>query len=105
MKTYKDFEKQYIGDSDIASLILVGYKEDELATEILKFGEDNSYYAYRVFGANVNIGSHYHKVAEFKKWMRVYDDCELVKEYHADKIIVYRAGEMGCIIQTINNYD
>lgn len=28
MKAYKDFEKQYIGSSDVASLIMVGYKKE-----------------------------------------------------------------------------
>ena len=35
MKTYKDFEKQYIGNSDVAALIMVGYKKgNEIVTEL-----------------------------------------------------------------------
>lgn len=29
MKSYKDFEKEFIGDSDIATLIMVGYDSKE----------------------------------------------------------------------------
>lgn len=102
MKTYKDFEKQYIGDSDIASLILAGYKEGEgFVTMPLHFGQDGSYSAYIVEG-EAEIGSHYEKRAEFDSWLKVYDDEELVKRFEGKKIIVYRAAEMGCIIQILN---
>lgn len=43
MKTYKEFEKQYIGDSDIACLILVGCGENGIKLRELHFGEDNSW--------------------------------------------------------------
>ena len=103
MKTYKDFEKQYIGDSDIASLILAGYVEGKgLDLKELHFGQDGSYSAYIVEGDEVEIGSHYNIVTEFNSWMKIYDDERLTKSFHADKIIVYRAMEMGCIIQLIN---
>lgn len=102
MKTYKDFEKQYIGSSDIASLILAGYKEGEgFITIPLQFGQDDSYNAYIVEG-EAEIGSHYEKRAEFNSWLKVYDDEELVKSFNGNKIIVYRAAEMGCIIQILN---
>ena len=101
MKTYKNFEKQYIGSSDIASLILAGYKDGEgFVTIPLHFGQDGSYSAYNAEG-EAEIGRHYHKVAEFDTWLKVYDDEELVKRFNAGKIIVYRAAEMGCIIQII----
>lgn len=100
MKNYKDFEKQYIGDSDIASLILAGCDNNGLSLKELHFGMDASYHAYIVEG-EVEIGSHYYKVAEFESWMKIYDDEGLVKKFNARKIIVYRAAEMGCIIQTI----
>ena len=103
MKAYKDFEKQYIGSSDIASLILAGYVEGKgLDLKELHFGQDASYSAYIVEGDDVEIGSQYNKVAEFNSWMKIYDDNELTKSFHADIIIVYRAAEMGCIIQLIN---
>lgn len=100
MKSYKDFEKQYIGSSDIASLILVGCDKNRLSLKELHFGQDASYQAYIVEG-KAEIGSHYHKVAEFESWMKIYDDEELVKQFIGKNIIVYRAAEMGCIIQII----
>ena len=103
MKTYKDFEKQFIGCSDIASLILAGYVEGKgMNLKELHFGQDASYSAYIVEGNDVEIGSHYNKVAEFNSWMKIYDDEELTKSFHADRIIVYRAMEMGCVIQLIH---
>ena len=102
MKTYKEFEKQYIGSSDCANLILAGYVEGKgLDLKELHFGQDGAYSAYIVEGDDVEIGSHYSKVAEFTSWMKIYDDEELIKTFHADSIIVYRAAEMGCIIQLI----
>lgn len=100
MKTYKDFEKQYIGDSDVASLILVGCGKNGLNLKELHFGQDASYHAYIVEG-EAEIGSHYYKVAEFESWMKIYDDEGLVKRFNGKQIIVYRAAEMGCIIQII----
>lgn len=102
MKTYKDFEKQYIGSSDIASLILAGYRKGEgFVTIPLHFGQDNSYSAYIVKGES-EIGSHYEKRAEFNSWLKIYDDEGLVSKFCGNKIIVYRAAEMGCIIQILN---
>ena len=103
MKTYKEFVKQYIGSSDIASLILAGYvKEKGLDLKELHFGQDDSYSAYIVEGDDVEIGSHYSKVAEFNTWLKIYDDNELTKSFYADRIVVYRAAEMGCVIQLIH---
>jgi len=98
-KSYKDYPKSHIGSSDISSLILAGYVPDKgMVPQRLDFGEDGDYAAYVVTDKNVGIGAHYRKVAEFENWMNVYDDYGLVKEVKADKIIVYRAGERGCII-------
>lgn len=106
MKKYKDYGKEYIGYSDIASLILAGYdKERGLLLKELHFGCDGSYNAYIVNDKNVEIGSHYNKVAEYDSQMKIYDDQELTKVFKADKIIVYRAAEMGCIIQLVNNME
>ena len=100
MKNYKDFEKQYIGYSNIASLILVGCDKTGLSLKELHFGQDGSYAAYIVEG-EAEIGSYYHKIAEFYTWLKIYDDEGLVKKFNARKIVVYRAAEMGCIIQII----
>ena len=103
MKDYKDFEKKYIGTSDIAALVLIGIsKEGGVNPQMLHFGKDGSYSAYIVEGDDdVEIGEHYHKVAEFKNWLSIYDDNDLTMKLYADKIIIYRAREMGCIIQVI----
>lgn len=100
-KSYKDFEKEYIGSSDIASLILAGHSRWGLKLHDLHFGIDDSYQAYIVNG-ECEIGEHYRFEAEFYTWLNIYDDDELVKEFRADIIRVYRAGEHGCIIQLLN---
>lgn len=103
MKTYKEFREAYIGSSDIASLVMVGYvKGKGVYPEMLHFGIDNSYSAYIVTEENVTIGAHYQKVAEFNSRLKIYDDEGLAGSFKAEKIIVYRAGMMGCIIQLIN---
>lgn len=101
-KNYKDFDQKWIGESDIATLILVGGSSEGLKVEQLHFGIDNYYDAYMV-NENISIPSHYEKVAEFKYWMKIYDDNGLNETIKADNIIVYRAGEMGCVIQNYNN--
>lgn len=101
MKNYKEFEQQFIGDSDIATLILVGCRGEEgLKTEQLHFGEDGSYRAY-IVDADTEIGSHYKKIAAFNYWLKIYDDDGLTYDVNADEINIYRAGEYGCIIQVI----
>lgn len=102
MKSYKDFSKWYIGISDVATLIMAGFKEREgFVVKPLPFGQDDNYHAYIVKG-EAEIGKHYEKVEEFTGWLKIYDDTELAQTFEADKIIVYRAGEMGCIIQLLN---
>lgn len=67
MKSYKDFAKESIGSSDIGALVLVGgWRYGYIQNQFLFFGEDGSYRAYMVTGADVEIGSHYEKVAAFK---------------------------------------
>ena len=105
MKSYKDFEKITIGSSDIASLILVGVTENGVDSKILNFGQDDDYSAYIVAGYEdeVKIGNHYELRATFETWMKIYDDDGLVRTFECDKICVYRAGEMGCIIHLVPN--
>ena len=100
-KSYKDFEKEYIGSSDIASLILAGSSPNGLKLHDLHFGIDASYQAYIVNG-ECEIGEHYELEAEFNIWLKIYDDDRLVKRFNADIIRVYRAGMQGCIIQLLN---
>ena len=102
MKTYKDFEKEFIGASDIASLILVGCGGEEgLQMEELHFGGDGDYRAYIVTDPEAEIGSHYKKVATFNNWLRIYDDDEKTFHQDAKEINIFRAGGYGCIIQII----
>lgn len=101
MKFYKD-RKEDIGSSDVAALVLMGPKFGEgLRTQILNFGEDGCYSAYIVDDPEVEIPNHYKKMAKFCKWLKIYDDDGLCKDYRAEKINVYRAGEYGCIIQLL----
>lgn len=97
---YKDFDKIFIGYSDISTLILYGCYGN---LKELHFGEDNSYQAYLVYGRHVEIGNHYNEVGRFYSWLKIYDDETLVRVFRAKEIVVYRAGEMGCIIQLIND--
>lgn len=101
-RTYKNCEKQHIGDSDISTLVLVGCRGNEVVSETLHFGEDSSYSAY-IVDEDVLIGEHYKKVATFSKWLKIYDDCGLAYTTAAKTINVYRAKEMGCIIQLVNS--
>ena len=101
MKTYKDFEKVFIGCSDIATLIIVGYKEGEgVVTKPLTFGGDNLYSAY-IVTEKAKIGDHYDKVETLNNWLKIYDDTELSYKVEAKEINIYRAGMYGCIIQII----
>ena len=105
MKSYKEYEKKYIGMSDIANLILAGSSDNGLKLAVLHFGMDSYDYAYSIYADADNAPAaketvkNYRKVAEFKSWLRIYDDSFLTQEFNANKISVYRAGEMGCIIQ------
>lgn len=101
MKEYKDYDKIYIGQSDYAALILVGFRENRIKTEPLKFFEDGAYMAYFVTESKVNIGSHYKKVSTFSHWLKIYDDAGLAYKITAREINIYRAGMFGCIIQAI----
>ena len=58
MKSYKEYEKKYIGMSDIANLILAGSSDNGLKLAVLHFGMDNDYYAY-IVDADAEIGEHY----------------------------------------------
>lgn len=97
MKNYKDYPKQFIGESDIASLTL----RSPGRLEFLNFGEDGDYRAY-IVDENAKIGEHYELELEFSEWLTIYDDTELTFKARAEKINVYRAGDFGCIIQLIN---
>ena len=100
MKNYKDYEKKLIGDSDIAALITVGCGENGLKTGMIHFGEDGNYLAY-IVDQDAEIAEHYKKIDSFTHWLKIYDDWGLTLYVCGKEINVYRAGEMGCIIQVI----
>lgn len=100
MKNYKDYEKEFIGSSDIATLILAGCGEDGVKISTLHFGSDGTYRAY-IVDQDTEIPDHYKLVDEFESWLKIYDDEELTYKAYAREIKVYRAAEMGCIIQVI----
>lgn len=100
MKSYKECDKISIGQSDIAALILVGCRNEEgVVSEPLHFGEDGEYHAYIIDCEEVEIGSHYKKVAIFHHWLKIYDDDSRVFYRLAREINIYRAGDFGCIIE------
>lgn len=101
LKYYKEFPKEYIGDSDIAALLFAGLSENGLISQWVQFGGDSSYDAY-IVDEEAEIGAHYSFIVEFKKWLIIYDDLSLSRTFYAEKIKVYRAGNYGCIIQLIN---
>ena len=94
-KSYKDFEKVYIGTSDIAALTVRSIYN----VANIKFGGDDSYSAYEVFG-NVEIGEHYEKVFSGDTWLWIFDDRERAYAAHHSgmKVDIYQAGSKGCII-------
>ena len=103
MKNYREYDKVYIGSSDIASLTIVAPRDngDPLA-QTLDFGIDADYFAY-IVDSNAYIGDHYKLVQCCKYWMKVFDDQELTLDLHAPTIKVYRAGDCGCIIQKLED--
>ena len=100
MKSYKDYEKEFIGASDIAALITVGCDENGLKTGTIHFGTDGSYRAY-IVDQDAEIANHYKKIDSFTHWLKIYDDEGLTIDVRGKEINIYRAAEMGCIIQVI----
>ena len=95
MKTYKDFEKKFIGCSDIAALTVRSVQ----SVFSLSFGGDDCYKAYICYG-EVEIPSHYTKVFSGATWLKIFDDDSLAYyEYkYGMHVDIYRAGYGGCII-------
>lgn len=103
MKSYKDYERVYIGSSDIASLTIVAPRDngDPLA-QSLDFAIDSNYFAY-IVDSNAYIGDHYKLVQCCKGWVKVFDDETLTLKLKAPSIKIYRAADCGCIIQCIDD--
>lgn len=102
MKSYKDYPKQWIGSSDVASLWFCG----EISTKEVHFGKDGDYSAY-IIPDNVPIGDHY-KLCTLAT-STAYNTIKIVDEKGIAQTIltnvigahIYRAGEMGIIIKYI----
>ena len=100
MKNYKEFNKVWLGESDIAALTVRSCGN----VYSLGFSEDGSYDAYECFG-DVEIGNHYTKIFEGHKWLKIFDDNRLAYDkYFAEYeyVDIYRAGNFGCIIHWHN---
>lgn len=97
---YHNFTRQYLGSSDIASLVMIGCKAAGAVAEMLHFGEDGNYYAY-IVDQKIEIPSHYKLVTSFESWLKIYDDDELIYKCSASRIDIYRAGDFGCIINIL----
>lgn len=101
MRDYHDYEKKFIGSSDIAALIVVAPTKEGLSSKIIEFGEDGNYRAYIVDG-EAEIESHYELVFECKSWLKIYDDEELTFKESGSRFKIFRAGDFGCIIQKLD---
>lgn len=108
MKNHHTYPRAYIGESDIAALIMVGMRPksekadgaDWLKTQPLHFGEDGAYNAY-IVDEDCEIAPYYSMVATFEHWISIYDDSELTLHAYASEIRVFCAGSRGVIIQLI----
>lgn len=100
MKTYKDFEKCYIGESDSAFLTFVSIYKNNFVETPIYFGEDGCYSAY-IVNKETDIPKHYQLIMKCKRLLKIYDDFGLAQEFTAKDIEVYRAGDFGCIIKLI----
>lgn len=93
---YKNYSKLYLGVSDIASLTL----RNANGVYTLNFGGDSSYSAYYVTD-DIAIPEYYSIVFEHKGWLWIYDDNGKTVNIEGD-IVIYRAGDYGCIIKVLN---
>ena len=99
-----------LGGSDIATLIMVGMTMENrpatvshLEMKELAFGEDGEYSAWLVDG-DTTVPEHYTLTAEFKNWLKIYDDEGYCTYFTAPFIRVYQAGQFGCLIQLCQEY-
>jgi hypothetical protein len=91
-----------IGSSQYGCIILLGVKEPfGLRAELLKFTSIQNYTAYIL--EDIEPPKFYHLFSSFEKWLSVYDENALTRTYKSDKINVFRAGDVGVIIQLVND--
>lgn len=105
MKSYKEFDKRHIGDSDKALLTVISSQNGHQIKEEIHFGKDACYQAYECFG-DVEIGEHYDKVFDGEVCLTIIDDFNITYQknffHNFDKVSIYRAKDMGCIIHWHN---
>lgn len=114
-----DYKKEVVslGQSDIASLTVVGCTTDGVVAKILNMGGDGSYSAYIVRNPKSLLPDHYRAVMQFRcftqfynhdgsrgevvamnTWVKIFDDSSLVAEFDAKEISILRAGDYGIMI-------
>lgn len=98
MKVYKNYEKRFIGSSDIGSLVYRSWN----SVGLIEFGGDGEYFAY-IVDEDAEIGEHYQKVVSATHWLDLYDDTSRTMRFSGAKINIYRAGGFGIIIQVIQH--
>lgn len=116
VKSYRDFPKYFIGESDSARLIVEGYypTRGNILRKI-QFGEDGVYRARigqaKDLGVELTgvdwiddneiwkkVPSYYEKILDSWGYLDVYDDTGKTMRISASVIRVYRAGDFGCLI-------
>lgn len=98
---YKENTIYFFGSSDIAALIVYGKQGKEFKAHVLEMGKDGNYKAYKIT-EEYAIPDHYKLDIEFDDIAIFYDDEGIFSKISAEKIKIYRAGQMGLLIQTIN---
>ena len=99
--TYKFAPKLHVGGYDRASLFAIGFDINYGWRFVpIHFGADDSYKAY-ICTEKAKIGAHYHLVGELYHEIRIIDDDDgnCTFEASADRIMLWRAGEFGFIVQ------
>ena len=100
-KNYHEYT-MYLGESDIAALILVYFEDPEhhLKTDIIRFGGDNGYRAYLIDDTYEIPARYTHRFTFFPSWFKIYDDSGLtVKAEITAPMHVYSAGSYGLIFK------
>lgn len=97
MLSHYCYATQYIGYSDIASLIF----RSPMKCQEIAMGGDGVYNAY-IVNDRCTIPDSYKLVYEADHWLKIYDDERCTFHFYGDKIRVFRRGDFGTIIQIIN---
>ena len=91
---YKEYNKIYIGETDVAGFI---FKSPNKLVE-LHTGSDGAFDAYLVDG-KCDIPRHYSLWEKFNDWLWIYDDTERTAKIISKNIEVYTAGKRGILIK------